>query len=208
MPVFIIHHATAFAQTMSKYGLVGVDPPSSYPVLLSFMPDSDLKEPLVENAAIVTVQQAAKFLASVPVGALTSIDGTITSVLTNKLKSATVPSTIVAAKAGPSNLILTAADGGTLVVALSVPTGFKIGNKLSLNGKEYTVTVIGTSDTVLTAPDPITNIEGAIAIVEDKPPVLPGIDNIPVDPSKLQVSAKIAEIEDDKDHVLDVERSI
>lgn len=67
--------------------------------------------------------------------------------------------------------------------------------------------------TTLVSIDPITGNEAILEVVEDSKASLttsfiPGIEAIPMDPSKIDIKQKIVDLGDPNEHVLDTERSI
>lgn len=215
----IIHTEKAWDQALGTYFIDGVDTPKSFPVILIFNAEQDEVEQSVmgldmPGGAVVTPEMAAKLLANTSLARLSAMPDTIRAELHGVLKvlgktdvKASLPQTSKSAqKIG--KLVAIDQDGNQISLEGLSSTGLKVGDKLAVQGKEFTVNALGIS---MVAPDPITGQEGIIEIIDEEiqPKESTDITTLPVDPSKFDdPSKKVADMGDPTEHVLDVERAI
>lgn len=209
----IIHHLTAWQLACNKYQFAPVETPQSWPVLVSFPQAAD-EEALVP-AAVMTVDMAAKFMSACTTARLGQVDKTtMTKLALTMPKSNKTPMKVGMGQvkvpeaeptvAGPFTAIDQETGDVATLSGFSPAVQFKVGQIVNFNGHQYIIT--GTSS-IIQGVDPIDGTEGAL-IVADEPSNIPGIEEIPMDPSKMDQGDKIADLGDPTEHVLDVERSI
>lgn len=141
----------------------------------------------------ITPETAAKFLTSCSVERIKNIDATT---LKKLHLSSYIPGT-EASNSTPHSV------------------NYKKGATLIINNMSYQVTDAGIIPIVfipdaspIQAEDPITGIQGTMEVVEDKLNTIPGLEELPIDPSKLEPAHKIADLGEDAGHVLDIERAV
>jgi hypothetical protein len=200
--VLVIHHETAWKAACQKYGLYSIATPKSWPVFASFSEPAADADNQPTTVAMVTVDQAAKFLSVCPPERLGQLNGHTKIALETALKLADKKPV----EASPSSGSVMAITDGSAVILSGFSKPFSLGQTVEMNGESYTITALG--------PDPITGVEGVVEYKDELPPdndlaFIPGIQQLPVDPSKLdEKKSKVADLGDPTEHVLDVERSV
>lgn len=217
----IVHHETAWEKTMDKYNIEGIAPPPAFPVLLSLNTyqdeDGDTIAMDVEaGKSVITPEQAAKLLSACSEERLLAIPLGVRQALVEALPKKENLIKILsmkpsdASKTKPSVITALDSEGMTVTFTSLHIKNLLVGDLLTINGHNYTVTSIGAE---IVADSPIDNSNGIQEITDDciataAEIVLPGTEQIPMDPGKLNAKQKIADLGDALEHVLDVERAV
>jgi len=210
--ILVISHETAWNAALKKYDIVFADTPKDWPVLVNISPTA------ANNMAVTSVEQAAKFLSICPAARLAGLDaGTRSKIVEGMaIPKAGMPGPQVGGLTATSPIkppkVYSATDAaGNLYTFSGFPpsVSFKVGDKIQINGNVHTIVAAASS---IAAPDPITGAEGMVEFKDDEAPQpedkIPGLEEIPTDPSKFVKKDKIAELADKDEHVLDDERDI
>lgn len=203
MPTFIIHTQAAWDACRQSFKTSTVKAPESWPVLVSIVPG--VTEESEATFTIITPEQATRLIGACPLERFQKIDKGIVHQALKNFKSL-ITST---QKPKPNKSISYSAmtiDGN--VGGFSTTAIYSVGDTVLLNGEEYTITAIGA--TKIVAQDPIDNQVGTLEIQEDEilTGTIPGLEELPIDPSKASPKHKIADLGNATDHVLDVERAV
>jgi len=216
----IVHHAVAWAKVMDQYDIANItEVPTAFPVLLQLnieKDDDDGTELAMDTQAgksITTPEQAAKLLSSCSQERLLAIPLGVRQALAEALpkKENLIKAIPVGIPAAKKNGVVTATDSQGNVVTFTPPPGttLAVGDSINLKGLMLAQCTIIAITGELAADSPIDNSSGIQEITDDTPGVaLPGTDLILMDPSKLEPGQKIADLGDDQEHVLDVERAV
>lgn len=212
---FVVSTPEAWGQALKTYDLTGAKTPDTFPTMLIIGRETDEDDEEITldlTHAEVPLKQAAYLLANstakqlnqvIPSDTLTKLK-LMLGINENKLKNPVllVQPGILSQKPNmqPNDtLTVTLPDGSTQTL--------KVGQKTSVNGTEYIIESV--SSTKLPTIDPTTGMEGLVEILDEvttKP--IPGLSEIPLDPSKMDSKQKIADLGDPAEHVLDDERAV
>lgn len=223
MPKYLIlHHETSWKAAKMANNLDSSSPdPQKWPVLLVVgdVKDEDLDP--VPPTAFVYLSQAAGFLASVgpmvldgqvPETALAQLKGHMAQ---TKVKAATGKKTVwgeMKQGLGDNQITAVTSEGEKLTFATA--TKFQLGQIISMNGQEYTITQIGNQkiDPVTGEPQAVATVvmdeNGNVSVVGEEVQTIPGLEELPLDPSKCEEKHRIADLGDATEHVLDLERAV
>jgi hypothetical protein len=186
----IIHHETAWLSACQKYN-IQIDTPNSWPVVANFIVPADSSA--VSIVSIMTVEMAAKFLSTCTPERVSKID----PATRNKVAALTMSyktGIVLDSQIKPKPL-----------------TMYKVNDVIKINGTTMVVTENGIqSEGQVQAEDPIIGVDTLLDVAEEQMPDkgIPGLEEIPMDPSKLDPEKNIADLGDPTEHVLDVERSV
>jgi hypothetical protein len=219
--VLIIHHTKAWEQACETFDIENVDTPATFPVLVVMNLNEDNEA--MDTPVVVRPEQAAKLVASCAPERLLAMPESLRKEVHQSLIAAfgnikagevtTKPllkiPLVLAGTLSPSlPVVAIDTDGHSISYTINGFSGFKVGDKVTVDGKEFTITQVGG---LLSAPDPITGQDGIVEVndADTTPAVkLPGLNDIPLDPGKFDPKHKIADLGDPTSHVLDVERDI
>lgn len=208
----IIHNVQGWKVYLEKFNPANTVGPDKYPVLSQLIKGEDGAHTAVfftpdQAISLVSYSNPADF-----VGVETKTLNKSLKVVTNALATAKM--------AKKKQLVAETPSGESITWTSTAP--FEIGQKVMINGKECTVTGVGSSDMPpasikIEATDPITGVQASVEVLEEGEPedfietavpAIPGMGKIPVDKSKLQDGIKVAQMGDPTEHVLDIERSV
>ena len=213
--VIIIHHASAWEQAKKKFRFEE-DEPLSYPVLVTLKGENDEEDNWVTydaGVSIVSPDQAAKLLSActeerilaIPIG----IRKALAEALPKKKESLIKVSPLETPKPVETSATVVAIDmdGHPITYSFSTTQGMQIGDVITLNGKNYTITQLGGK---LVANDPITGLEAVLEATDPGEPksTIPGLEEIPIDLDKVDAQPRIADLGNPLEHVLDTERAV
>lgn len=203
----IIHHSVAWKQACAKYKIESLAAPDFFPVLVSFNESAD--GDVITTVSLVSPEMAAKFLATlsyerwckVPTEIRTKLAGSIPTVNSVPTYTPLTPiiSKAVLSDAGQSLITITGKNGLGEEVKWGAVKALEVG-QIVLIDDEYLVVTGASVTPEVTDPwnEPHTVEQGTI----------PGLEELPMDPSQMDDKQKIAEFADPTEHVLDVERSV
>lgn len=200
----VISNANGWAAAVNEYNISVLQTPNSYPVLIAFQKPEEGET--IGEIDMLDVSTAIAFINASSNEGLMKVPFDRLSSLKLKLNKVLSSSSVVPKIPSKSTYVSLSVEDGVSTKEWTASGQFQVGDAVNIDGEKHVITgVVGEDVEQFVGMDPITGEEGLMTVGAVP---MPGLAGLPVDASKVQPKAHIANLGDPQEHVLDEERAV